>query len=215
MANRPQNSGRNFWLSANGLLLATALISGAIAWWVIAWPVASLSNIDRHPGHFARTFAHMIGGTAMLFLGGANLYLAAIRANYQVHRLVGRAYLLLGSIGALLAINITLSPAHKPAGSPVLSNASLSLTMLASGWLIAAGMGWRAVRNRRIPAHRDWMIRSYVLAWSFVFCRLASRVPEIGGLGGGEAFIWMSWVAPLMICEIALQWRSGGPQIKV
>lgn len=205
---------RNFWFSAYGLLLAAALLSGAAAWWLIAWPVASLSNIDRHPGHFVRTFAHMIGGTGMLFLGGANLYLAATRRSNWVHRLIGRAYLILGSIGALLAISITLSPAHKPAGTPVLSNLSLSITMLGLGWLAAAGMGWRAIRNRRIPAHRDWMIRSYVLAWSFVFCRLASRVPEIGGLGGGESFIWLSWIAPLMICEIALQWRAGGPQVR-
>ena len=156
----------------------------------------------------------MIGGTAMLFLGGTNLYLAATRRSHALHRLIGRAYLVLGSLGALLAMSITLSTAHKAAGSPVLTNATVSLTMLALGWLIAAWMGWRAIRNRRIPAHRDWMIRSFVLAWSFVFCRLASRVPEIGGLGGGEAFIWLSWIAPLMICEIVLQWRAGGPQVR-
>lgn len=212
MAETGQTSNRNFWLSINGTLLAVALLSGAAAWWLIAWPVAALSNIARHPDHFAQIFTHMIGGTAMLFLGGANLYLGATRRNQTLHRLIGRAYLVLGSLGAFLAISIAVSPAHKPAGSPVLTNTSVSLTMLAVGWLTAAGLGWRAIRHRRIPAHRDWMIRSYVLAWSFVFCRLASRVPEIGGLGAGEAFIWLSWVAPLMICEIALQWRAGGPQ---
>lgn len=201
-------------MSLNGALLAFALLSGAAAWWLIAWPVVSLSNMARHSGHFIGIFMHMIGGTAMLFLGGANLYLAATRRNQTLHRLIGRAYLILGSLGAILAIGVTLSPAHKPAGSPVLTNMTVSLTMLALGWLIAAWMGWRAIRHRRVPAHRDWMVRSYVLAWSFVFCRLASRVPEIGALGGGEAFIWLSWVAPLMICEIALQWRAGGPQVR-
>jgi hypothetical protein len=53
------------------------------------------------------------------------------------------------------------------------------------------------------------MIRSYVLVWSFVFCRIASRVSDIDELGNGQAFIWLSWVAPLMLCEIALQWRRG------
>ena len=53
------------------------------------------------------------------------------------------------------------------------------------------------------------MIRSYVLVWSFVFCRLASRVPGVEDMGGGEAFIWLSWVGPLIVCEVALQWRSG------
>jgi hypothetical protein len=70
-------------------------------------------------------------------------------------------------------------------------------------------MAYRAARNRRYDTHRDWMIRSYVLAWSFVFCRVASRVTDIAELGGGEAFIWLSWVAPILLCEVALQWRAG------
>lgn len=35
-------------------------------------------------------------------------------------------------------------------------------------WLAAAAMGWRAARNRRFASHREWMIRSYVLNWTFV-----------------------------------------------
>lgn len=212
MKTASQGRIRNFWLTFNGLLLAVAMLSGVVAWWLIAWPVASFSNIDRHAGHFAQTFGHMIGGTAMLLLGGANLYLAATRRSMPLHRLAGRAYLVLGSLASLLAINITLSTAHKPAGDPILSNASTSLAMLAFAWLVAMAMGWRAIRNRRFPAHRDWMIRSYVLVWSFVFCRLASRVPEVNAIGGGDSFIWLSWVGPLMLCEIGLQWQAGSKQ---
>lgn len=212
MKTASQGRIRNFWLTFNGLLLAVAMLSGVVAWWLIAWPVASFSNVDRHAGHFAQTFGHMIGGTAMLLLGGANLYLAATRRSMPLHRLAGRAYLVLGSLASLLAINITLSTAHKPAGDPILSNASTSLAMLAFAWLVAMAMGWRAIRNRRFPAHRDWMIRSYVLVWSFVFCRLASRVPEVNAIGGGDSFIWLSWVGPLMLCEIGLQWQAGSKQ---
>jgi hypothetical protein len=81
--------------------------------------------------------------------------------------------------------------------------------MLATAWLLAASMAYRAVRNRRYDAHRDWMVRSYVLAWSFVFCRIVSRVPTVGELGDGQAFIWLSWIAPVLLCEVALQWRAG------
>ena len=81
--------------------------------------------------------------------------------------------------------------------------------MLASAWLAFAALGWRAARNRRFQSHGQWMIRSYVLVWSFVFCRIASRVSNIDDLGNGEAFIWLSWVAPLIVCEIMLQWPEG------
>lgn len=201
------------WTTRNGVLLATAILSSAIAWWMIAWPVASLSNIASHRGHFALTFAHMLGGSGMLFFGGANLYLAARKDHYPLHRRVGRSYLVFGAFGAVVAIIVTLTHAHKPAGGPVLTNATVSLLMLASAWLAFAALGWRAARNRRFQSHGQWMIRSYVLVWSFVFCRIASRVSNIDDLGNGQAFIWLSWVAPLIVCEILLQWPDGARKL--
>ena len=156
----------------------------------------------------------MVGGTGMLFLGGLNLYLAARRERFPLHRKIGQAYLLFGSVGAILALSLTLSSAHKDAAGPVLSNSTVSLSMLATAWLAFAALGWRAARNRRFASHGDWMIRSYVLVWSFVFCRIASRVSSIGELGNGEAFIWLSWVGPLIVCEIVLQWSQGSQKAR-
>src|SRR4051794_41824580 len=68
-ADRPP---RPLWLTRNGILLALALLSSAVAWWMIAWPVATLSNVAAHQGHFWLTFAHMIGGAGMLWLGGVH-----------------------------------------------------------------------------------------------------------------------------------------------
>ncbi len=200
---------RAFWRTRNGVLLAAAALSSAIAWWMIAWPVATLSNLANHQGHFALTFAHMVGGTGMLVLGGLNLYLAARKDRFPLHRRIGQGYLLIGSFGAIVSMAITLSPAHKDAAGPIFTNATVSLSMLALAWLAFAALGWRAVRNRRFVSHSHWMIRSYVLVWSFVFCRIASRVSDIEQLGNCEAFIWLSWVAPLILCEIVLQWPEG------
>ena len=204
---------RPLWATRNGALLAAAIVSSAIAWWMIAWPVASLSNTASHKGHFVLTFAHMVGGSGMLFFGGLNLYLAARNDQFPLHRRVGRTYIAFGALGAIIAIIVTLTHAHKPAGAPVLTNSTVSLLMLASAWLAFAGLGWRAARNRRFQSHAQWMIRSYVLVWSFVFCRIASRVLNIDDLGNGEAFIWLSWVAPLIVCEIMLQWPEGTRKI--
>ena len=207
--NAVQARKRSLWVTRNGVLLALALISSAAAWWLIAWPVATLSNIPRHQGHFALTFAHMVGGTGMLFLGGLNLYLAARNDSYKLHRRVGQAYLIFGTFGAIMAIIITSTPAHKSAGSPILTTATVSLLTLASAWLCFAALGWRAALNRRFTSHGQWMVRSYVLVWSFVFCRLASRVVPLGE----DAFIWLSWVGPLLICEMVLQWNDGARKL--
>lgn len=198
-----------YWRSAPGLLIALALVSAVPAWWLIAWPVATFSNVADHPAHFWLTYTHMAGGTGMLLLGAANLYLATRRIAFPLHRQIGRAYLAFGAMGTLSALFVTLQPFHKKAGSPILTNISVSLAMLSLAWLAFAALGWRAARNRRFDSHRDWMIRAYVLVWAFVFCRLGSRVPQLGDLGSGEAFSWLSWVGPMIACEIALQWRHG------
>jgi|SRR5215217_247392 len=200
---------RSLWTTRNGIVLALAIVSSAIAWWLIAWPVLTLSNTENHAGHFALTFAHVVGGTGMLALGGLNLYLAAIKSHYPLHRRIGQSYLAFGVFGSLVAIAITLTMAHKVAGTSVFTNVTVSLLTLALAWLAFAGLGWRAGRNRRFQSHGQWMIRSYVLAWSFVFCRIASRFSAIDDVANGEAFIWLSWVGPLIICELILQWPEG------
>lgn len=189
--------------------MVLSLLFSVWAWIVIASPVATLGNMARHTDHFGLVFVHMLGGSLMLFCGAANLYIGSTRRHFQQHRLIGRSYLIGGSLAALIAIFLALSPAHKADGAVMFTNMSASLSLLALAWIVAAAMAVRAVRNRRFDAHRDWMIRSYVLAWSFVFCRLASRVPAVSEFGGGEAFIWMSWILPVLCCEVGLQWTAG------
>lgn len=191
--------------------MALGLITGLWAWWVIAPDVMAFTRAgaERHAGHFGLVYFHALGGTIMLFLGLANLYIGTTRRFFQHHKLVGRLYLLGGALAAISAIVISGGTAHKAAGISALTNSNISLMALAVAWLLAAGMAFRAVRNRRYDSHREWMIRSYVLVWSFVFCRLSSRVPGVEDLGGGDAFIWLSWIGPLLMCEVALQWRAG------
>jgi hypothetical protein len=207
MSTKP--NARTWWASPMGLLLLGALLSSAVAWWMIAAPVAFFANEATHAGHFPLVYMHMIGGTIMLLFGAANLYVGATRRHFRYHRAIGTIYLVGGAIASVLALAVTLGPDHKTDPGVVFTNASVSLSMLSLAWLVAAAMAYRSARNRRYDTHRDWMIRSYVLAWSFVFCRVASRVTNIGELGGGEAFIWLSWIAPLLLCEVALQWRAG------
>ena len=193
------------------VVLMLALASSVIAWLLIAPPVFLLSDaaLEKHRGHFSFAYAHVFGGTVMLFLGLANLYIGTTRRFWRYHKAVGISYLLGGALGSLSAIAISASTAHKAVGSPTFTNASVSLLGLSTAWIIAAAMGYRAARNRRYDSHRQWMIRSYVLVWSFVFCRLASRVPSVEDLGGGSAFIWLSWVGPLVLAEVFLQWNAG------
>ena len=169
----------------------------------------TFSSTEKHAGHFGLVYFHVSGGTLMLFVGLANLYIGTTRKYFKYHKLIGRIYLIGGALGAVAAMVITSSPAHKAAGTNPFTSTTISLLTLASAWLLAAAMAYRAALNKRYDSHREWMIRSYVLVWSFVFCRLVGRVPGVEDMGGGQAFIWLSWVGPLLVCELALQWRAG------
>jgi len=197
--------------STTGVLLSLGLVSSAIAWLLIATPVLTFSSagLKHHLGHFGLTYFHAAMGTILLFLGLANLYIGSTRKHFKYHKVVGRLYLFGGGLGVVAAMVITSAVSHLPGVAHTFSNMSISLLTLSSAWLVAAGMAYRAVRNRRFESHREWMIRSYVLVWAFVFCRLASRVPSVGAMGDGEAFIWLSWVGPLLVAELALQWQAG------
>lgn len=203
----PTPSSISSRLALPKILMAFGFLSSAWAWWLIAPPVVTFSSTAKHAGHFGTVYFHVTGGTLMLFVGLANLYIGTTRRYFRYHKLIGHIYLIGGGLGALSAMIITSSPAHKTAGT--FTSTTISLLTLASAWLLAAAMAYRAARNRRYDSHREWMIRSYVLVWSFVFCRLAGRVPGVEDMGGGEAFIWLSWVGPLLVCEFALQWRAG------
>jgi hypothetical protein len=215
----PSSATQRYWLlSPPGILLSIAALSGGIAWWLIALPVLSLSNAEKHATHFPQVFIHAVCGTIMLVIGAINLYLGATRQHFRLHRPFGLAYLLGGSIGAVSAIVLALGNGHrKPtlafAVEPLRSSdLGWALATLGAAWLACAAMGYRAALNRRIPSHQAWMIRSYVLVWSFVLCRLIGQVPSFPELGSGGAIAWLSWTVPLMICEVTLQWQSGRRQ---
>jgi predicted membrane protein DUF2306 len=208
-------TARSWWLSPGGILLLLGLATGAVAWWLIALPVVTLSNVGSHKQHFGWVFAHMAGGTIMLFLGAANLYVGATRRYFRHHKSLGYLYLFGGAIGASIALMLALASPHRKGAEgfavnmAATSDMGYALATLAAAWLICAAMGWRAAKNRRYDSHQAWMIRSYVLTWSFVLCRLIGRVPAIADIGNGVAIIWLSWIVPLLICEVALQWSAG------
>jgi uncharacterized membrane protein YozB (DUF420 family) len=185
-------------------LFGVALATSAWAWWTFAWPVITGASRVRHVDHFALTYAHMIGGTIMLVAGSAALFIGWTRRGFRHHKWIGATYLIGGGLGAALGLGLSLRNSHRITGITVATGT------LAAVWLVAAAMAFRAVRNRRFEAHREWMVRSYVLTWTFVGCRIAGRVPSLDTLGdaGGAAVVWLSWVLPLVACEVALQWRA-------
>lgn len=188
-------------LTRSDWLTGFALLSGVLFVWLIAretftqrWPA--------HAGHHPLLLAHIVGGTGMVLAGAIGLRIGLTRQGFSWHRQVGYFYLGTGTFASLSALLRSLDAQHTPG----LSTASLAVV-----WLAFSAMGWRAIRNRRIDQHREWMIRSYIVAWTFVFCRFWSRAMPDPLQGPEKDMIWFTWVAPVLLTEILLQWRRGAP----
>ncbi len=201
MATRPLSS------RVPAILFALALLSTVPILWRVVLPMLSGANWPEHDGHLLVTFAHAVGGLCMLGIGAAALYIGWTRKAFRRHKWFGYAYLILGGSGAVFALILSIQAPHPP------RSLYIATGTLAAVWLAVAAMAWRAARNKRFDSHREWMIRSYVLTWTFVGCRLATMIDVFPWLGveSTTAAIWMNWIVPLVICEIALRWKDGAP----
>lgn len=180
-------------------LIGAALSSGVLFVWLIARETFA-GRWSAHEGHHALLLAHIIGGTGMVVAGAINLRIGLTRQGFRWHRAVGIIYLATGTFASLSALIRSLDTAHTP---------GLSTGTLAMVWLAFTAMAWRAIRNRRFDQHREWMIRSYVVAWTFVFCRFWTRAMPDPLQGPERDMIWFTWIAPVLLTEILLQWKRG------
>jgi hypothetical protein len=152
--------------------------------------------------------AHLGGGSLALLLGPFQ-FSGWIRRHYvKAHRWMGRLYLsgvLVASIAAVyMGLRVSQSKAFGTA-----------LLYLALAWMVTSGMAYAAVMRRQFAAHREWMIRSYVVTFAFVLFRLMEDLNVYGSLGGEMQAVmlaWVAWVVPLLIAEVVIQWRrTVGP----
>jgi uncharacterized membrane protein len=183
-------------------LIAAAAISSIIFIWLVAGPALMPAGMAKHAGHAALIYFHIAGGTVMLLAGAAGLRIGLTRQGFRWHRALGFTYLTSGIVAASIALIRSFDTKHTPG----LSTATLAVT-----WLVFTAMAWRAIRNRRVEQHREWMIRSYVVAWTFVFCRFYTRAMPADLQGGANDMIWLTWIAPVLVAEILIQWRRGAP----
>ena len=88
--------------------------------------------------------------------------------------------------------------------------------MLAAAWLGTTGLAWFAILRGEVALHRELMVRSYVVTFSFVFFRLIEGLPVLTGMAPPDRYAtigWLCWTVPLLATELLLQARriAGGP----
>ena len=150
-------------------------------------------------------FPHVIFGVIAILVGPFQ-FSNKLRAKYLVfHRRMGYVYLisiLLGSIaGMALALTSKVNLTYK-----------MGLFFLAVAWLLTSGFALFFIIRRKVAQHKEWMIRSYVVTFAFVFFRLSADIMhyyEIAERSDINALMsWACWAVPLLFLEPILQYRK-------
>ena len=145
---------------------------------------------------------HFAAGSIALVCGLLQ-FSARLRERYRAaHRWTGRLYLTSVAVGVTSACYMSF---HAVLGWTL----GVATFFLGVAWVVTTGMAWAAILRRRVSIHREWMIRSYVVTFAFVFFRALFASPLFVGSGTLEerstALLWMSLFVPLLITEVVLQ----------
>ena len=161
--------------------------------------------LRQYSGKEGWLFMHLGGGMVALLVGPGQLWLGLSNRKIDVHRKLGLVYM--GAIAVSVTAAFYLAT-HTALGWVF----GAGLMGLAIAWIITTGLAFVAVRRGLLHQHREWMIRSYVVTFGFVFFRIFAGVMQATGVGNLQeqlaAASWFCWAAPLLVTEAILQGRK-------
>ncbi|HEY6489546.1 MAG: DUF2306 domain-containing protein [Terracidiphilus sp.] len=150
---------------------------------------------DRH-----LLIPHTLAGTFALLIGPINFSTRIRRRYLQLHRILGRIYVLSVFVGSFTGIALA-------AGRPGLPGTS----MQAAAWMVCTTAAFVTARNRQIAVHRQWMARSYAVTFTFVSSRVLNLWPRYWShLGDTFAAVGVIafTLASLLIVDLGLNWSQ-------
>ncbi|HEY9292738.1 MAG TPA: DUF2306 domain-containing protein [Microlunatus sp.] len=193
-------------------VLTTAFLVYALPPYLSLDPATARLPVPPSAIYYPTLVTHIFLGSLMLCCATLQVWPWLRRSHLRIHRISGRIYVV-SAIGVGIGGIIV---AQFPHGGPV---QQVGNTLLGVLLLITTVQGYRAVRQGRIAEHREWMLRSFALAFSIVANRLWLVICMIifAPTGEGEGLTaaigistWMSWVVNLMIAEWWLHRRRHG-----
>jgi uncharacterized membrane protein len=143
---------------------------------------------------------HVLSGFIALVAGPVQFSSRLRQRHLQLHRVLGRIYVLSVFIGAFTGIALA-------SGRPGLPGTS----MQAAAWIVCTSAAVITARNRQIVQHRQWMVRSYAVTFTFVSSRVLNLWPRYWShLGDSLAAVGVIafTLASLLIADLGLNWRE-------
>ena len=150
---------------------------------------------DRH-----LLIPHTLCGLIALLSGPIQFSSRLRRCYLGFHRVLGRTYVVSVFIGAATGVALATGRPGFPGTS-----------MQAAAWIVCTTAAFLTARNRQILQHRQWMVRSYAVTFTFVSSRVLNLWPRYWShLGDSFAAVGVIafTLASLLIVDLALNWRE-------
>jgi uncharacterized membrane protein len=143
---------------------------------------------------------HTLAGIFALLIGPINFSSRIRQRHLQLHRILGRIYVISVFVGSFTGIALA-------AGRPGLPGTS----MQAAAWMVCTTAAFITALNRQITQHRQWMARSYAVTFTFVSSRVLNLWPRywshLGDVFAAVGVIAFT-LASLLIVDLGLSWRE-------
>jgi uncharacterized membrane protein len=150
---------------------------------------------DRH-----LLIPHTLGGVIALLAGPVQFSSRFRRRHLKFHRVLGRIYVISVFVGALTGIALA-------AGRPGMPGTCVQ----AAAWVVCTTTALITARNRQIARHRQWMVRSYAVTFTFVSSRVLNIWPlywshlndRLAAVG-----LIVFTLGSLLVVELGFNWRE-------
>ena len=196
-----------------GDVLVFGLLTVVALWFVYSYALFYLtigpSGFGIYWPRHEWLYAHIISGIVALVLGPTQFWLGLTGRKPSLHRVLGLTYAAAVAVGGIAAFYLAF---HTDFGWVF----GVGFSGMAAAWILSTGLGIAAILRRLVEQHREWMIRSYVVASAFVFFRVFVDVVHAFGVHSPKGVqtaeelklaAWLCWSIPLLVSEVFIQWR--------
>lgn len=192
--------------------LALALTGLAVAaGWYLYLDIAASAEREMPAARWIWYGGHVAAAAPVLLIAPLQFMAGIRKARPAVHRWLGRVYLSLSLLAGAMAIALGLTMEAQ--------GTELPLVLFGTLWIGFSALAWVAARKRDWTAHRQFTIRSFAIATSFVLLHLLQA-------GEGMLFGWLDWpelryatrgwlslVLPVLAAEAYLSWWPAARRV--
>ena len=188
------------------LVAAFLVVLGARLFLIDAVPFLTDISPDKFGRFWPRRvwlLTHIAGASLALLIGPFQFWSGLRRRSMLIHRWTGRLYVVGVLIGGSAAFYLA---SHAKQGATF----GISLGALGAAWWATTGMAYLAIRLGQVSQHKEWVVRSYVVTFTFVTTRSLAELGLLPRLGRDPfaTLVWLSWSMPLLATEVIFQGRK-------